>query len=156
MFYLYGEHNRDSVKLGERVELFIILKHDNVTENLVFLIPEKLSGVKLEVWVDGFCPTKKLKELIQTDASDHQYQHMQSVLFFRQSIHYLLLFNTVKGFHQPYNRNAKLMDTCESLAKICFRYVYTLSKLSHGFRKLNVFLLNDHDRGYFYFQEAYA
>lgn len=57
MVFLYGEYNSGSVMLlGERVDPFMILEHDKVTENTVFLIPEKQSGMKLEVWVDGFCP----------------------------------------------------------------------------------------------------
>lgn len=50
MVFLYGEYNSGSVMLlGERVDPFMILEHDKVTENTVFLIPEKQSGMKLEV-----------------------------------------------------------------------------------------------------------
>lgn len=50
MVFLYGEYNSGSVMLlGESVDPFMILECDKVTENTVFLIPEKQSGVKLEV-----------------------------------------------------------------------------------------------------------
>ena len=82
MFYLYGEYNSGSVTLlGEKIDSFMILEQDEVTKNNVFLIAVKLPGLKLEIQMDGFCPAKKLKELIWTDASDHQYQQMHSVFW---------------------------------------------------------------------------
>ena len=67
MVYLYGEYNSGSVMLlGERVDPFMILEHDKVTENTVFLILEKQSGLKLKCeWKDSVLLKKKKKSFPQ-------------------------------------------------------------------------------------------
>lgn len=37
----------------------MILEHDEVTEDAMFLSEKKFSGVNLEAWVDEVCPAKK-------------------------------------------------------------------------------------------------